>query len=128
MWIRRASVVVVFLLFGHPAWAGKILVTPLIQGDTGDTINCGVSNAGKKDLHLKIELLNGGGSVLVNTDDLAIGAGTANRIQTQLNSSGTNHFVFCRFTVLSGSAGSVRASLCLLPAGSARCAVSADAR
>jgi len=122
------AVVALAVLGGGPAWGAKVFTTALVQGDTGDSVNCGVSNAGKKDLLVAVQLVNGGGALLLDNSGLTVVAGGANRDQQTLNANPVNHFVFCRFTVLEGSAKDVRASLCLRPGGAERCALSLDAR
>src|SRR5262249_17878260 len=100
----------------------------LVQGDTGDSVNCGVSNAGKKDLLVAGQLVNGGGAPLPDNSGLTAGAGGANPDTQKRNANPVKHFVFCRFTVLEGSATRARASLWLRPGGAERCALSLDAR
>src|SRR5262249_59903954 len=52
------AVVALAVLGGGPAWGAKVFTTALVQGDTGDSVNCGVSNAGKKDLLVAVQLLH----------------------------------------------------------------------
>jgi|SRR5262245_6756422 len=127
--MKHVLVAVALAVVGSgPAWGAKVFATAMVQGQTGDAISCAVSDAGKKGLVVAVQLVNTAGTVILDNPGMTVVPGGANRGQQTLDATPANHFVFCRFTVLDGSAKDVRASLCLRQSGGEQCAFSIDAR
>jgi hypothetical protein len=87
------------------AWSGAahaatVLVTAPFQGATA--IQCNFVNISKKNVEVRLEILDAAGTDLVN-DDITIGSGVS-LIGTHADGA------WCRFTIVNGTAKSIRAA------------------
>lgn len=125
MGMRVGAVALVLALGGMPAQASSTpLVTTVVQVDPGDIVACQVTNAGKRDMQVAVELVSAAGAT-VFSQGLTLPAGHGDAVPS---GTATNTLAFCRFTVVAGVARDARASLCVVPSGSPRCTAVVDAR
>jgi hypothetical protein len=98
------------------------LVTPaIIADDASEYVRCLVTNAGSKDIEVRVEVLDAGGAVVGTGGPLTLEPG-----HTFGNALGLGSLHVCRFTV--PSKNKVRAGACLSPNGSLSCQTHVDAR
>ena len=100
------TLVAASLLFtlAHEAKAASVLFSPPTNFIDA-SITCLISNVGKKDVRVRIEIVGDSGAVVTDSGEIVL----APNFKTSALASGNTNPNFCRFTVVKGSKKSVRA-------------------
>lgn len=104
-----------------PAEAAKLVTPALLVDDATEYVRCIVTNAGTKDMEVRVEVLDGDGDVVGTGGPVTIGPG-----ETFAAALGLGSIHVCRFTV--PSKNNARAGACRSKNGTSSCEEHVDAR
>lgn len=121
MRIPAAFLVSTLLATAVPVRAATVVTPALLADDASEYVRCIVTNAGPKEMEVRVEVLDGDGDVVGTGGPVTLDPG-----ETFAGALGLGAVHVCRFTV--PSKNKVRAGACLSPNGTLSCGEHVDAR
>ena len=106
--------------------APSVMATHNASKPAGYSAGCNVQNVGTSSVTVKAELFNIAGELLVDIPGgFTLAGGQGNGVFQNIGMGSIHAFVWCRFTMVSGSSANIRASLELVGSGLAPISIEA---